>query len=158
MARMNRRPEIQIDDTRLVFRNFSGEEKRYNEKGRRNVCVILPDQVAEDLDADGYNIKRLKPRDDEEQGPAYIKVNVGYSGGKPPHIVMITSRGRTALDEATVGALDFAEIIKCDLIFSPYQREDSVTAWLKTMFVTIEEDALEARYADVGNDDPGFDD
>ena len=49
---------------------------------------------------DGWNIKRLKPRDGAEQGTAYIQVSVGFKG-RPPRMVMITSRGRVELGEDT---------------------------------------------------------
>ena len=87
-----------MEDARIVFRNFAGAEGMYNREGDRNFCVLLEDDLAADMKADGWNIKRLKPREGEEQGTAYIQVSVGFKG-RPPRMVMITSRGRVELGE-----------------------------------------------------------
>ena len=79
-----------MEDARVVFRNFAGKEGMYNREGDRNFCVLLEEDLAEDMMADGWNVKRLKPRDGEEMGTAYIQVSVGFKG-RPPRMVMITS-------------------------------------------------------------------
>lgn len=141
-----------MEDARIVFRNFAGAEGMYNREGDRNFCVLLEDDLAEDMRRDGWNIKRLKPREGEEQGTAYIQVSVGFKG-RPPRMVMITSRGRIDLGEEECILLDWADIDKVDLIIRPYHwnvnGRTGVKAYLKSIFVTIHEDYLELKYADV---------
>jgi hypothetical protein len=141
-----------MEDARIVFRNFAGAEGMYNREGDRNFCVLLEDDLAADMLADGWNIKRLKPREGEETGTAYIQVSVGFKG-RPPRIVMITSRGRTDLGEDECVLLDWADINKVDLIIRPYHwnvnGRTGVKAYLKSIFVVIQEDYLELKYADV---------
>jgi hypothetical protein len=141
-----------IEDARMVFRNFAGKEGKYNKEGDRNFCVLLDPQVAEDMANDGWNVKTLKSREEGEPGTPYIQVSVGYKG-RPPHIVMITSRGRTDIGEDAVELLDWAEIRTVDIIIRPYNwdvnGEQGVKAYLKSMFMTIEEDYLEMKYAEI---------
>ena len=141
-----------MEDARIVFRNFAGAEGMYNREGDRNFCVLLEDELAEQMKADGWNIKRLKPRDDAEFGTAYIQVSVGFKG-RPPRMVMITSQGRVELSEQSVVLLDWADIDKVDLIIRPYNwnvnGRTGVKAYLKSIFVVIHEDYLELKYADV---------
>lgn len=141
-----------MEDARIVFRNFAGKEGMYNREGDRNFCVLLEDDLAEDMRADGWNIKRLKPREGEEQGTAYIQVSVGFKG-RPPRMVMITSKGRVELDEESCILFDWADIEKVDLIIRPYHwnvnGRTGVKAYLKSIFVVIHEDYLELKYADV---------
>lgn len=141
-----------MEDARIVFRNFAGAEGMYNREGDRNFCVLLEDDLAEQMKEDGWNIKRLKPREDNETGTAYIQVSVGFKG-RPPRMVMITSQGRVELSEQSVVLLDWADIDKVDLIIRPYNwnvnGRTGVKAYLKSIFVVIHEDYLELKYADV---------
>lgn len=141
-----------MEDARVVFRNFAGAEGMYNREGDRNFCVLLEDDLAADMLKDGWNIKRLKPRDDAETGTAYIQVSVGFKG-RPPRMVMITSRGRVDLGQEECVLLDWADILEVDLIIRPYNwnvnGNTGVKAYLKSIFVIINEDYLELKYADV---------
>lgn len=141
-----------MEDAVIVFRNFAGAEGMYNREGDRNFCVLLNDDLAEDMIRDGWNVKRLKPRDGEEQGTAYIQVSVGFKG-RPPRMVMITSKGRIDLGEEECILLDWADIDKVDLIIRPYHwnvnGRTGVKAYLKSIFVVIHEDYLELKYSDV---------
>jgi len=147
-----------MEGVRLVFRNFTGKEGPYNQEGARNFGVILPEDVAEDMLADGWNVKRLKPSEEEQEagaevGPPWLPVKINYERGRPPKIVLITERGRTNLDENTVDTLDWAEITNVDLIVRPYAYDvrgtQGIAAYVQSMYVTIEEDALEKKYAEM---------
>jgi len=147
---------VLMEGVRLIFRNFTGKEGQYNREGDRNFGVILPDDVAEAMLADGWNVKYLKPREDEEDEVAptpWLPVKVGYGKGRPPKIMLVTERGRTALDEETVDTLDWADITNVDLIVRPYNYEVSgrtgISAYVQSMYVTIEEDELERKYAEM---------
>lgn len=135
-----------------MFRNFSGEEGRYNAKGKRNFNVLLTDQEAEAMTADGWNVKWLLPREDGDQPQARLEVSVHY-GKNPPRVILITSRGKTPLDESMVSLLDWAEIENVDMIVRPYEWDvngkTGVKAYLKSIYVTIREDELEMKYRDV---------
>ncbi len=147
---------VTIEDARVIFRNFSGVEGTYNRAGDRNFNVILPPELAEQMEEDGWNVKYLKPREEGDEPTPRIEVKVKYSKNprsRPPRVVMITSRGRTPLGEDEVGILDWAPFQTVDLIIRPYQWEvngrTGVSAYLQSIFVTIEEDELEKKYADV---------
>lgn len=144
-----------MEGVRIVFRNFSGKEGQYNREGDRNFAVLLDDNVANTMAEDGWNVKWLKPREDAEEGDAdqaYLQVSVNFKG-RPPRIVIITSRGRTNLDENTIEMLDWADIQNVDLIVRPYEwnvnGKTGIKAYLQSIYVTIEEDALEQKYAEL---------
>jgi hypothetical protein len=143
-----------MEGVRIVFRNFAGKEGMYNREGDRNFAVLLDDDVAEAMAKDGWNIKWLKPREDDEEQheQAYLQVSVNFKG-RPPRIVMVTSRGRTNLGEDEVDVLDWADIQNVDLIVRPYEwavnGKTGIKAYLQSIFVTIEEDELEQKYADL---------
>lgn len=150
---MNNRPgNVTIENARIVFRNFAGREERFNPAGRRNFGVILPDDVAEQMVKDGWNVKYLKPREEDEQPQPWLQVAISYKV-RPPRVVMVTSRGRTSLPEELIEALDYADLAVVDLIVNPYSwtvdGKSGIKAYLTSIFVTIAEDDLERKYADV---------
>ena len=142
-----------VDSRNLKYRNFSGKEGMYNIEGDRNFCLCVDEETAEKFRDIGLNVKMTKPRDEYDVPVPYIKVKVEYRKGRPPKVVQITARGKVELDEDTIKNLDRAEIVKADvaLNISEWHRGDrtGVSAYLKTMYVTIAEDDFEDRYYDI---------
>ena len=127
-------PNIIIENARIIFRNFRGEESKYNRAGNRNFCVIIEDsEQAEKLSNDGWNVRLLAPRDEDEEPRHYIQVAVSFEN-IPPKVYMITRKTKTPLDDESISTLDYAET--------------GIKAYLKTMYVTIEEDEFAEKYAE----------
>jgi hypothetical protein len=145
---------VLMEGVRIIFRNFAGKEGQYNREGDRNFAVLLDPETAAAMDTDGWNVKILKQREgEEEEAPqAYLPISVNFKG-RPPRVVMITSRGRTHLDESSVETLDWVDILNVDLIVRPYEwnvnGRGGIKAYLQSLYVTIEEDPLEIKYSEL---------
>ena len=85
---------IVVENARILFRNFSGEEKQYNPAGNRNFCVLLDLEMGKLLENDGWNVRWLQPKDEGEQLQPYIQVKVSYDN-IPPKIVLVSKKGKT---------------------------------------------------------------
>ena len=148
-----------VEDARLVFRNFSGKEGQYNREGDRNFSVILDEDAAKLMLNDGWNVKYLSSREEGVADTPYIQVAVNFNN-RPPRVVMITSTARTHLSEDSIAVLDWASVQTCDLIARAYEwtvnGKSGVKAYLQSMFVTIEEDALERKYSGVEGEEGPF--
>ena len=147
---------VVIEDVKILFRNFSGKPDKFNAQGgRRRFVIGLDPGVADAMAKDGWPVKILPPRSEEEgELPLPImEVKINFDGFKPPKIVLVTSRGRTHLDESDVGQVDYADILNADIIVNPYNWENSrgkgTSAYLSSLFLTIEEDPLEIKYSEM---------
>jgi hypothetical protein len=162
MARPNRKyiPNVTIEGARLLFRNFSGKEGDMNNAGDRNFNVVLDPEVVPRMLEDGWNIKTLKGKEEGDPDTYILKVKLKFKKPTPevpeprqPRVILVTSRGRTQLGEEDVSVLDWAEIVNTDLIVSPYIWEmrgnTGITAYVQDLFVTIQENELDLKYADV---------
>lgn len=141
---------VVLEDVQIIFRNFSGRAGMYNKEGDRSFAVKLTPEWAEELTNRGWNVKYLRPQEDEEVGPAYVSVKINFNGPRPPKVFIVTSKGRTQLDESTIEMLDWADILQVDLILNPYQYtvngRSGISAYLESIYVTIMEDALQQKY------------
>lgn len=147
-----------MENARIIFRNFEGREEKYNRKGDRNFGLVIEDrEVAEQLLADGWNIKELTPKnnDDYDDAPEviyWLPVTVRFDN-VPPKVMLVTRRKKTRLNEDNINTVDYANIAKVDLTVTPYDWEvngkSGTKAYLQTMYVTINEDEFADKYADL---------
>jgi hypothetical protein len=139
-----------VEDAPIIFRNFAGKEGQYNREGDRNFSVVLPRDIAAQMGEDGWNVRYLEAREEGDEDTPYISISVNFKN-RPPRVVLLTSTSRTQLDEDSVEVLDWADIQTADLIARGYDWDvngkTGTKAYLQSLFVTIEEDALELKYA-----------
>ena len=142
---------LSIENAKLIFRNFAGKPTKFTAAGVRDFCVVIPNNIAQDLIADGWNVKCRKG-ETPDMDSYILNVKVSYNL-RAPKIVMMTSTTKTSLDESSIGVLDYAEIDHADVIISPYNWElnghSGVKAYLKALYVTLEEDEFEKKYSDI---------
>lgn len=139
-----------MENAKIRFRNFAGRPDEYTREGDRSFALVIEDEdLANKMREDGWNVKMRLPKEEGAEPWYYLKVKVNFDG-IPPKIVEVTSRNRVALNEDTVGILDTAELKSVDVEVSPYHWEiggrSGITAYLKTMYATIEEDPFAAKY------------
>ena len=157
----NNVPNVNIENAKIRFRNFTGEPTKFNKVGgKRTFSVVLEEDAAKKLMEDGWNVKTWEPEGADE--PVYhLPVEASYNL-YPPKIYMISGNKKTLLTEDTIAALQYAEFSNVDLIIRPYcwevQGKTGVKAYVKSMYVTIVEDEFEKKYRDLDGDDESDDD
>ena len=130
----NRPSNLIIEDAQLMFKNFKGEEKRYegrimNAAGARNFNVVVPEEIVDQLVDDGWNVKIQAPREDGDPVRHTVKVNISYKFREPD--IRMYTEGRNGLEETclhedTVATLDDVRIVKADVVIHPslYTKDD----------------------------------
>jgi hypothetical protein len=149
VAVVSRPEKVTIEDARIIFRNFEGKEGPYNEKGIRSFCVLLNGDLERQMVEDGWNVKYLRPTEPDVPPQAYLPVAVSYKHF-PPKIVLLTSKNRTVLDEEDVDTVDWVDIKTADITINPstwsVRGNSGVKAYLKTMYIIVNEDYLDLKY------------
>lgn len=142
---------LQIDDARIIYRNFRGAADKFNREGDRNFAVVIPDEeMAEALKNEGWNVKIKPPRDVDDTPFMYLPVKVKFND-RGPTAYLKTGRAMNKLDEESIGCLDDIDIISVDMDIRPYdwtvREKTGRTAYLQSIHVTQEVDRFAARYA-----------
>lgn len=147
---------LQIDDARIIYRNFSGRGDKFNREGDRNFALVIPDQeVANRMIEEGWNVKVRPPREDGDDPFMFLPVKIKFND-RGPAVYLVTGRTRNKLEENMVSVLDNVDIECVDLDIRPYDWEvngkSGRTAYLQSMEVVQKVDRFADRWAD--NDTP----
>lgn len=140
---------LQIDNARLIYRNFAGAGSKFNREGDRNFAIIIEDQeTANKLAELGWNVKIKPPRDADDEPFMFLPVKVKFND-RGPNVYLISGDNRVTLDEESVECLDDVDILNVDLDIRPYDWEvngkSGRTAYLQSICVTQEVDRFAAR-------------
>lgn len=140
----------------ILFRNFSGKPSNFNPNGEMgNFTIVLNDKKAEELKAEGLNVKRKLNRDGDEEWRLQIFVRFDK---KPPKIYRKVGTKSIELTEETVALLDDDEIEKADLIIDPsvydFNGRHGKKAYLHRGYFTVAEDQYADRYLNREDDVP----
>lgn len=163
---------LEINDARIIFRNFRGEGGKFNKEGDRNFALVIAggtldigsyreeltsEEMAEALINDvnrfgaGWNVKIKDPREEGGDPFIYLPVKVKFND-RGPSIYLETGRNRVKLTEDTVALLDDIDIINVDLDIRPYDNEINGrpfrSAYLQSILVRQEIDRFAARFAE----------
>lgn len=143
---------LQIDDARIVHRNFSGEGSKFNREGDRNFSLVIEDQeIADALAAEGWNVKIKPPREEGEDPFMFLPVKIKFND-RGPNVYLKTGNAVNRLDEEAISCLDQVDILGIDLDVRPYDWEvngkTGRTAYLQSMHVTQQVDRFADRYSE----------
>lgn len=145
--------DLTIEDAKILYHNFNGDEREFNAKGVRSVNVIIDDSsFAQQLQDEGWNVKLRAPKADGEVAIYHIPVFIRYDS-VPPRVYMITREGRrkTLLEEENVGRLDNMDLIAVDIEIHPYEWDKvghRKKAYVTDMYCTVEDKSAFARKYD----------
>lgn len=146
---------LQIDDARIVYRNFSGAPSKFNREGDRNFAVVIETQEQADaLIAEGWNVKIKAPRDEGEDPFIYLPVKIKFND-RGPSVYLRSGKAMRKLSEDTVDVLDNVDILSVSMDLRPYDWEvngkTGRTAYLQSINVTQEVDRFADIYAEVND-------
>lgn len=140
---------LQIDDARIIYRNFAGEATKFNREGDRNFAVVIPDQeTADALIEQGWNVK-VKRRGEDEDPFMFLPVKIKFND-RGPVVYLRTGTRRNRLDEESICCIDDIDIESVDLDIRPYDWDvngkQGRTAYLQGAEIYQRLDRFTARF------------
>ena len=151
---------LQINNARIIRKNFSGEPDEFTREGERHFTLVIPDrEIADALVNDinqygvGWNVKILEPREEGEDPFILMKVKVKFSE-YGPDVYLETGDRHTKLEEDTIGCLDKADILSVDMDIRAFDGIAKAggtpfrAAYLHGMRVVQDINRFAARYAE----------
>ena len=148
---------LQIDDARIIYRNFAGAASKFNREGDRNFSIVIPDQeMADALVNEGWNVKIKAPREDGDVPFMTLPVKVKFND-RGPNVYLQTGNRMNRLDEDSIACLDQIDIVSVDLDVRPYDwvlyegtkdEKRGRSAYLQSIKVVQDVDRFACRFAE----------
>ena len=148
---------LQIDDARIIYRNFAGAASKFNREGDRNFSIVIPDQeMADALVNEGWNVKIKAPREDGDVPFMTLPVKVKFND-RGPNVYLQTGNRMNRLDEDSIACLDQIAIVSVDLDVRPYDwvlyegtkdEKRGRSAYLQSIKVVQDVDRFASRFAE----------
>ena len=142
---------LQIDDARIVHRNFEGRGDKYNREGDRNFSLVIEtEEMADRLAAEGWNVKVKPPREEGDEPFMFLPVKVKFND-RGPNVYLRTGSRQNKLDEESIDILDNIDILGVNMDIRPYDwtmsdGKKGRTAYLQTLEVVQQVDRFAERY------------
>ena len=123
---------LQIDEARIVYRNFEGRPGLYNDEGDRSFSLVIKgetnaetEEMATLLMDRGWNvrIKAARPEVQDDTPFYHLPVKVKFNSRGPACYLVNTNGNQIRLDEDSVGMLDKIDIADVSLDIRPYDWE-----------------------------------
>ncbi|RGH19465.1 hypothetical protein DWV75_02585 [Ruminococcus sp. AF12-5] len=163
---------LQINDARIIFKNFKGEGGKFNKEGERNFALLVTGGIVDDgtgrreVDLEemadilindvnrlgaGWNVKIKAPREKDDLPFIYLPVKVRFNE-RGPQVYIESGNSHRKLTEETVALLDDIDIASVSMDIRPYDDEINGTpfraAYLQSMKVVQNIDRFAAEYAE----------
>ena len=154
---------LQIDDARIVYRNFEGRGDKFNREGDRNFALVIPTEEIKDKLLDdvnqcgvGWNVKIKASREEGGDPFMYLPVKVKFTD-RGPSVYLKSGKVTKKLDKDTIFMLDDIDIMSVDLDIRPYDDKMNGrplrAAYLHAMHVTQRVDRFRDRMEEDENAD-----
>ena len=141
--------DLSVEGAAIIYKNFDGGPTKFNPAGgKRTFSLVVPQDIADQLVADGWNVKVRHSEDGPEDDMFYTEIVVNLESQYPPKLHLITRfaerESMIELDASNIKELDNNFLYNVDLIIHPFNHGRvnaagaTVKGYLKTLYATVE--------------------
>lgn len=146
----------------IQWRNMQGSATDVAPAGRREFAIRIDDELAHELEAEGWTCVKWKPLDKNDPNSPMIprfKVRMNFQSFNPPKVYIVGSNGktRTLVDESYLDDqnIDRRELDWCDVSVNSYHStvngRNYCTAYLSELYIKFADGAFDYKYVDAEN-------
>lgn len=145
--------DIELEDVQIkwVFSHFDGREDRFNAEGDHNFTIILPEETAEKLLEEGWNVRKMDGYEEGDPPEYLLKVKISYKY-EPPKIFLIKGDRKFRAEPRDLADIKRSSCEQIDVIIQPSRwvvgQNSGITAYAKELYATIRQSRFAARYED----------
>lgn len=147
-----------FENVRLILRNFRGEaHPMYNRDGARSFHILLDNELAQELESQGYKIRwpkpnpEINPAEDTRQPSLEVTVSSRNDYIYPSVKMFLVDNGQptriSTQDLSQVDMLDSLLLDGCDVVVNPYRWEmegdTGVKAYLSVLYANLRDDTVD---------------
>jgi len=145
--------DVELEDIKIkwAFSHFDGREDTFNALGDHNFQVILPDDVADRLREEGWNVRTMDGYEEGDPPEHLLKVKISYKY-EPPKIYLIKGDRKLRADERDLADIRRDTCEQIDVIITPSRwvagGNSGITAYTKELYAKVKESRFSAKYAE----------
>jgi hypothetical protein len=147
-------PELELEDAQIkwAFSHFDGREDTFNDAGAHNFQVIIPNQMAPELIAQGWPIREMEGYEEGDPPEYLLKVKISYKF-EDPKIFLIKNGRKYRCAQEDLADIKRSVTEKIDVIISPSRWEHAgktgVSAYCKELYAHISQSRFANQYDDM---------
>ena len=145
--------EVELEDVAIkwAFSHFDGREDTVNAEGDHNFTMILPDDVADKLRAEGWNARTMDGYEEGDPPEHLLKVKISYKY-EPPKVFLIKGDRKLRAEQRDLADIRRDTCEQIDVIITPSRwvvgGNSGITAYAKELYAKVKESRFSAKYAD----------
>lgn len=144
---MANQSQITLENVRVIYPNFSGQESEYNQKGSREFSLALDPVLAEELASQGLNVKF--PPEDHPDRPSYLPVTLSNGPVIQPwiKIVLVNNGNGTIVQSNDINQINLLDQVtagaRANVIINPYNwsamGRTGIKAYLHKLYIYLDD-------------------
>ena len=156
----------------VLFSNLEGRKDQFNSNGERTFRLKFNDpEFAQQLSEDGWNIRIYTPKNEDYEPYHFMTVKTKFREDsdnvyQDPEIHLVNSKNDILCGAQNMHDIDMAfanrKVERVDLVLNPYHwvhpgmgNGEGITAYIREMWVEIQDSPFASRYADRNNFNTG---
>lgn len=143
--------EIEGATVKWPFSHFDGREDTFNAEGDHNFTLMLNEELAQKLMADGWSIRTMDGYEEGDPPEYLLKVKISYKF-EPPKIFLIKGQRKIRATQRDLADIRRDTCENLDVIITPsrwvHGQNSGITAYAKELYATVRQSRFSERYQD----------